>query len=124
MVLKVPKSWFRPLRNTVIDLMFHLNIHRIASIVYDCENNQSIAIKYLCKASPIIRFEDGTTRTDWDRADRVLKVGHTLLIQEISSINNNSKANCNNLVNLLKELFNNTLCRRLNNLEGKVIGTI
>ena len=65
-----------------------------------------------------MRLEDGTTRTDWYLADQVLKVENTRLIQEISSINNNSKAHCNRLVNLLKELFKNTLSRRLNNLEG------
>ena len=123
MVLTVPVSWVWELRNTVIDFTFHLNIQRISSIVSDCENYQSIPIKYLCKASPIMRLEDGTTRTDWYLADQVLKVGNTPLIQEISSINNNSVANCNRLVNLLKELFKNTLSRRLNDLEGKVTGT-
>ena len=123
MVLKVPESWVLELRNTVNHFTFHLNIQRISSIVSDCENDQSIPIKYLCKASPIMRLEDGTTRTDWYLADQVLKVGNTLLIQKISSINNNSKANCNRLVNLLKKLFKITLSRRLNDLEGKVTGT-
>ena len=67
-----------------------------------------------------MRLEDGTSRTDWDLADRVLKVGNTRLIQELSPINNNSIANCNRLVHLLKELFKNTLSRRL---EGKVTET-
>ena len=68
-------------------------------------------------------MEDGTTRTDWYLADQVFKVGNTPLIQEISLINNNLKANCNRLVNLLKELFKITLSCRLNDLEGKVTGT-
>ena len=123
MVLKVPESWFWPLRNTVIDFTFHLNIQIISSIVLECENYQSIPMKYLCKASPIMHLEDGTTRTVLDLADRVLKAGNTPLIQEISSMNNNWKANCNRLVDYLKELFKNTLSRQLNDLKGKVTGS-
>ena len=84
MVLKLLEAWYWPLRNTIIDFIFHLNIRRTSSIVSDCENGQSDPIKYLCKASPIMRLEDGTSRTEWDLADRVLKVGNTPLIQELS----------------------------------------
>ena len=76
-VLKVPETWYWPLRNTILDFTFHLDIQRTSSIVSDCENSLSVPIKYLCKASPIMRLEDGTSRTDWNLADRVLKVGNT-----------------------------------------------
>ena len=45
--LKVPEAWYWPLRNTIIDFTFHLNIRRTSSIVFDCENSQSVSIKYL-----------------------------------------------------------------------------
>ena len=52
-----------------------------------------------------MRLDDGTTHKDWDLADRVLKVGNTLLIQKISAINNNSIANCNRLFKTFKRII-------------------
>ena len=47
MVQKVPVAWHWPLRNTIIDFTFYLNIRRTSAIVSDCENSQSVLIKYV-----------------------------------------------------------------------------
>ena len=109
MVLKVTETWYWPLRNTIIDFTFHLNIQRTSSIVSDCENSQLVSVKYLCKASPIMRLEDGTTQTDSGSSRLSFeRLKYSLSSIKISSINNNSNANCNRLVNHYKELFKNT----------------
>ena len=118
----MPETWYWQLRKTLVDFSFHLLIKQISSVASDCENGQSVPTKYLCKASPIMRLEDGTTRTDWELTHRVFKVRNTSLIEEISSITNNSVANCRRLVDHLTELYKNTLSRRLNELEWKVSG--
>ena len=61
MVLKVPKNWNKQLKNKIINFSFYIEIIRSSILSDDCSNTQSIPARYMCKATPLVRFSNDTT---------------------------------------------------------------
>ena len=60
MVLKIPENWNKQLQNIIIDFSVDIEIIRSSTLSDYCSNTQSILARYMCKATPLVRFANVT----------------------------------------------------------------
>ena len=59
-MLKIPKNWNKQIQNIIIDFSVDIEIIRSSTLSDYCSNTQSILARYMCKATPFMRFANDT----------------------------------------------------------------
>ena len=72
-VLKVPENWNKQLKNIIIDFSFYIEIIRSSTLSDDCSITQSIPDRYMCKATPLVRFANDTTVIGFDVIHKIFR---------------------------------------------------
>ena len=116
-VLKVLENWNKQLKNIIIDFSFYIEIIRSSTLSDDCSNTQIIPPRYMCKATPLVRFANDTTVIGYDVVHKVFRNISTHEIERISLKLSGSAEDCNLLIRLIREIYLATLSRRLNDIS-------
>jgi len=119
-VVKLPTWWNTDMTGTTYDFTFLITIEQTSSFADDCLSTINNYPVYRCEAIPLIRLENGSSITSWNRVHEYLKSGNTNNIERVSQLRQTTKDECHSLTNSLYDLYVNTLSIRMNDINGKV----
>ena len=111
------------MRNKIIDFTFRIKIKRITNLNDECSYTRSASPRYKCVANPVVRLEDGTIHTNWEIPRRIFQLGSFREVEKISQQSNSSLEQCQTVLFRIRELYNNVLNYRLNELYEKLSET-
>ena len=117
MVLKLPENWSNQLKNTIIDFSFYIEIIRSSILSDDCSITQSNFARYICKATPLVKFSKDTTLIGFDVIHKNFSNIPTREMMRISLKLLGPAEDYNLLMRLLREMYLATLSGRLNDVS-------
>ena len=117
MILKIPENWNYELKDKIIDFSFYIEIIRTSSVIEDCSNNLNGPLSCMCIATPLVRFNNGSTLISYEAINQIFTKSNTSNIERISRKLSGTAKDCRLLMRSLRELYLLTLSRRLNDVS-------